>query len=177
LATAGLATDLAGYAVIEDEGVRANARRGGNWQDTVRRKLETRYDPAKYDIIENHGLRNIRGKIVRINGRYVRPDFQVIERASRRIVAIHEAKTGTTTYLAQKGAAVIARYQKFAARLGYAAPKVHAEFEVRSQTNPALRGMARAVPILFMVDLVVQAANGGPTIEYPGTSSWLEPVG
>jgi hypothetical protein len=144
----------------------ANNRAGANWQAEVRRRLETMYDSSRYDIVENHSLKNVNGKSVTINGRYVRPDFQIIDKATQRIVAIHEAKTGTLTYLQSKGQQVLTKYRTFAGRLNYKAPPVIPEFRTRSR--PAGGGAwSKAFSFVFLMEMILQVKDGGPVIEMP----------
>ncbi len=76
-----------------------------DWQTEVKAELERQYDPRKYRIEENKALRNQACDVVKINGRYVRPDFIVYNSDSGRVAAIYEAKTGSVTYLSGPGPA------------------------------------------------------------------------
>jgi hypothetical protein len=156
---AGTVTDVRGQTTSLT--IKQNAKAGAKWQDQVRQTLEQQYDPSKYDILENMAIRNQRGEVVKINDKYVRPDFQIINRATGRIAAIYEAKTGSLTYLSGPGQQVILRYQRYAARVGYKAPPVYKMYKTRNanlEDRPAgaLDYLSGAVAVLGALDLGLQ---------------------
>jgi RHS repeat-associated protein len=141
-----------------------NAKAGANWQAQVRQSLQQQYDPNKYDIVENRGIVNQNGDVVKINGRYVRPDYQVIDKASGRIAAIYEAKTGSVTYLSGPGQKVLLRYQQYASQVGYKAPPVKGMYKVRDPSREAVEDrpagaldyLGGAVAVIGAIDLGLQ---------------------
>ena len=107
----------------------------------MRSYLESVYDPNLYEIVENRTLVNAQGRTIRVEVRgrltAIRPDFQIFNRASGRIVGVYEAKIGQLTYLKGRGGEALFRIQQAAARLGYETPPVTAVYQLSSRIREA----------------------------------------
>lgn len=155
-----LTVESSAIAIAGTATIKVNAERGAAYQSEVRSQLEATYSSDRYTIIENKALRDVNRRTVKIDGHYVRPDFQVWDKVTRRIVAIHEAKTGLLSYLTGKGQQVLSRYRLFASKLGYEAPPVIAEYRARPAPGRWLERAGRAFNVLMLVPLLFDVANG-----------------
>ncbi|HEY2940450.1 MAG TPA: DNRLRE domain-containing protein [Gaiellaceae bacterium] len=177
-ATATVALTTATNAEATTEILPGNVAAGAEHQANVRRMLEQRYDPAKYEIRENRALRNIRGQTITVNGIRRRPDFQIINRASGRIAAIYEAKTGTMAYLSGPGKRALWTYRAASAKLatqgGYLkAPEVKAIYRVRSR-GATVEGGGRGLGALGFLSVVIGAiADEREQSRYENAMDWL----
>jgi hypothetical protein len=162
--------------------IRSNAMVGRAWEDEVYRELQAEFPDGLYAIVRNKGLRNAKGEVIRINGSYVRPDFQVINRASGRIVAVVEAKAGLKTYLSGVGQQVLIRYQRFIDELGNPSlgtkayppddlPELRPRYQERPQGPSAIEGLGRALNILMMASVAIDAWNAA---QYQQDLEWYE---
>jgi hypothetical protein len=145
--------------------IRINAASGLAYENDVQSYLETQFDPTYYEIIRNKSLRDpVTFKTLRIDGKYVRPDFQVVNRATGRLAAIYEAKTGTIDYLSGPGSAKIFVYNRYAdaytARANMASGSVPTEAVYDVAETAAERPMGAAMDSVLGKATAVLAVVG-----------------
>jgi RHS repeat-associated protein len=79
------------------------------WENEVYGRLRQQYPESDYDIVHNRAIRDpSTGRVLKDpeTGRYRRPDFQVFERSSTRLVHVEEGSLGTARSLQSKAAQI-----------------------------------------------------------------------
>jgi RHS repeat-associated protein len=138
---------------------------GNKWEAEVRARILRTIDATRYEVVVGRTIKDPSGRSVDLK----KPDVQIIDRLTRRIVEIIDAKSSSTAEgLARMAREAVAKYTASSAKLPGGSVPVRVEGHRHRPYAPRSEIAARAVGVGFFLFTLIDIVVTGPPSVLPG---------